>query len=313
MSPVAQSTIAQAIYANPQDCSFVRVVTELEGLLSRLRNNALRTRWDYEDIVVFDIGETRIVLGWSEDQTDDVPACLLISVGPLPTAADVPNDPAYETLCSRLVERIQTRYPPDAVLWRQLPLAIEPELVDALIDALPPIGDVLDTQGKAKSPAPPPDSAETSAQAEKPDTAPKETGTQPRLVRPALQKTNSANTAKTGPAHTPAGLQAANDSPDLPKRPERELDRVRAALYPPDPAKAVAHDDVETPQMRLAAQAMNATLIMVWMPLGVAAMTYSLIKGEKMAFSARMMALTGALAAWSQTPLGQQVAALAGA
>lgn len=263
MSCVAQSTIAQAIYANPQDCSFVRVVTELEGLLSRLRNAVLRTRWDCEDVVVFDTGETRIVLGWSEDRTDGAPASLLVSVGPMPSTANKGLDPAHELLCSRLVERIQSRYPPDAVLWRQVPMAIEVELVDALFDALPPLHDVVDLIAAASvAPAPPP-------------------------VAPARQ--------------------VANDTPQLPRRTVNELDRVRAALYPERDA------DRETAQMRLAAQAMNATLIVVWLPLGVAAMSYSLIKGERIGFSARMMALTGTLIGWSQTPFGQQVVALAGA
>ena len=269
MTHVAHSTIAQAIYANPQDCSFVRVVAELENLLSRLRNTALRTRWDYEDVVVFDIGETRIVLGWSEDMTDDLPACLLVSVGPLPTVADPSHDPTHEVLCSRLVERIQTRYAPDAVLWRQLPLAIEPELVDALIDSLPSIRDVLGTA------------------------APQE----PEAAKPAVRQ----------PVLVMAAMPA-NDRPDLPKPAESELSRVRAALYPAPEAPI----ERETAQLRLAAQAMNATLIVVWMPLGVAAMTYSLMKGENIGFSARMLAMTGTLMAFSQTPFGQQVVAFAG-
>lgn len=270
MSHVAQSTIAQAIYANPQECSFVRVVTELEGLLSRLPNTALRTRWDYEDVVVFDIGETRIVLGWSEDRTEVFPACLLVSVGSLPSATEAPHDSSHELLCSRLVERIQTRYPPDAVLWRQLPLAIEPELVDALIDALPAIGEVL---GAKAAPEPEPR----------------------KFVEPKRIVSRPV---------------AANDAPDLPKPAEDELRRVRAALYP---AQDPTETETETVQMRLAAQAMNATLIVVWMPLGVAAMTYSLMRGEKIGFSARIMALTGTVIAFSQSPLGQQVVALAGA
>jgi hypothetical protein len=268
MSNGAQSTVAQAIYANPQHCSFVRVVTELEGLLSRLRNNSLRTRWEYEDVVVFDIGEMRIVIGWSEDQTDDMPACLLVSVGPLPSAVDPIHDPSHELLCNRLMERIQTRYLPDAVLWRQLPLAIEPELVDALIDALPSIRDVL---GSTAHPKPAP-------------------------------------FVMAKPKAIVAARVPANDTPDLPKPAQSELQRVRAALYPKPAAT-----ERETVQMRLAAQAMNATLIVVWMPLGVAAMTYSLMKGEKIGFSARMMAVTGTLIAWSQTPFGQQVAAFASA
>jgi len=270
MSNVAHSTIAQAIYANPQNCSFPRVVAELENLLSRLRNTPLRTRWDYEDVVVFDVGETRIVLGWSEDMTDGLPACLLVSVGPMPTAADPSHDPAHELLCSRLVERIQTRYAPDAVLWRQLPLAIEPELVDALIDSLPPIRDVLG----ANAPQDPKAAAE------------------PAVNKPTVM----------------LAAVPANDRPDLPKPAESELSRVRAALYPAPETVSTR----ETAQMRLAAQAMNATLIVVWMPLGVAAMTYSLLKGENIGFSARMVAMTGTLMAFSQTPFGQQVVALAG-
>ena len=264
MTQIAHSTIAQAIYADSQSCSFVRVITELETLLSRRRNAALRTRWDYEDVVVFDLGETRIVLGWSDERANDAPACLLISVGPLPSGVASPHDPTHEMLCSRLVERIQTMFPPDAVLWRQLPMPIEPELVDALIDALPSLNDVLPHERTKPEPA--------------------------ARVRMRL------------------AFPAANETPDLPRRQQTELDRVRAALYPPE-VKAPG----ETVQLRLAAQAINATLIVVWMPLGVAAMSYSLIKGASIGFSARMIALAGSALAWSQTPFGQQVAALAGA
>ena len=267
MSDVAHTTIAQAIYADPRACNFPRVVSEFENLLSRLRNTALRTRWDYDDVVVFDIGPTRIVLGWSEDRTDDRPACLLVSVGPLPTAFDAPHDPTHELLCSRLIERIQTRYAPDAVLWLQLPLAIEPDLVDVLIDSLPSMGDIVGTNSQPEA-----------------DIA-------PATSNVALHST---------------GLPA-NDVPDLPQPAQSELGRVRAALYPPTEAAAE-----ETAQLRLAAQAMNATLIVVWMPLGVAAMTYTLMKGEKVGFSARMMAVSGTLIGLAQSPAGQQFAAFAG-
>jgi hypothetical protein len=180
-------------------------------------------------------------------------------------------------LCSRIVERIQHRYPPDAVLWRQLPLVIEADLVDALIDCLPPISEFL---GSARPTAP--DIAQ--------DIAPD---------REALPK--------AGPLGPTMARSSANDRPDLPGAAETELARVRAALYP-DRDILVR----ETAQMRLAAQAMNATLIVVWMPLGVAAMTYSLMKGENIGFSARLMAVSGTLFGLSQSPFAQQVAAFAG-
>lgn len=270
MLNVAQSTIAQAVYANSQGCNFARVVTELETLVSRLCARSLRTRWDYEDVVIFDVDETRIVLGWSEDRTDDLPVCLLVSVGPLPDSPQSGTDPKHEILCSRLLERIQHRYPPEAVLWRQLPLAIEADLVDALIDCLPPLTDALGGQ------APEADAKEA---------APATTAIVP-----------------VAGVHT-----AANDRPDLPRQDNLRLAQVRSALYTPDEMEAV-----ESPQMRLAAQALNATLIMVWMPLGAAVMTYSLLKGERIGFSARMMAVTGTVVGLSQSPFAQHVASLAG-
>lgn len=273
MQNVAHSTIAQAVYADPQNCNFVRVVTELETLLSKARRDLLRTRWDYEDVVIFDIGDMRIVLAWSEDVTDDMPACLLVSVGPVPGVADRPDDPEHTVMCSRLLERIQHRYPPDAVLWRQLPLAVEADLVDALIDCLPTMRDVLGY-----------------GQQEAADEA--------FDLPPALH----AREVQMLPP-----LAAANDRPDLPRRKDDDLARIRAALYPKPEAVPS-----ETTQMRLAAQAMNATLIVVFMPLGVAAMTYSLMKGENIGFSARMMALTGTLLGLSQTPMAQQISTFSG-
>ena len=271
MRHLAHSTIAQAIYADPQNCSFVRVVSELEVLLSRLQKSALQVRWDCEDVVVFDTGRTRIVLAWSEDMINGAPACLLVSVGPVPSAQDTVDDPAHDALCHRLVDRIQNCYAPDAVLWRHLPLPITADLVDVLTDALPSINDILPAKPK---PAP--------AQL-------------PELAAAVRMKVRFAP------------IQA-NDAPPLPRPAATELHRVRTALYPPAHA---CHS--ETVQMRLAAQAINATLIVVWMPLGVAAMTYSLMSGKDIGFSARMVAMTGALMAFSQSALGQKVVELAGA
>jgi len=263
MSQVAQSTIAQAVYADSNACNFVRVVSELEALLSRLRNRALRTRWDYEDVVIFDIAETRIVLGWSDDRHDGQPVCLLVSVGPLPSAAQDATDPAHEMLCNRLMDRVQQRYPAEAVLWRQLPVPIEADLVDALIDCLPPLS--VATGATTKTPA-----AQVAA-------------------LPVPMRT------------------VANDRPDLPPLDADRLAQVRAALYP-----VADQSPKESTQMRLAAQALNATLIVVWTPMGAAVMTYSLLKGEKFGFSGRMMAVAGTLSVLIQTPLLQQMAAFAG-
>ena len=56
---------------------------------------------------------------------------------------------------------------------------------------------------------------------------------------------------------------------------------------------------------------MNATLILVWAPLGAAVMTYSVLRGENMRLSARMMAVAGTIFALANSPVGQTVAAVA--
>jgi hypothetical protein len=100
----------------------------------------------------------------------------------------------------------------------------------------------------------------------------------------------------------------ANDLPNLPRPALSELTRVREALYPPEPVAEVA--ERPSTQMRLAVHAMNCSLIAVALPVGAAAMTYSLLRGEDMRVSARLMALTGTLFALGDTSLGQTMLAM---
>ncbi len=62
--------------------------------------------------------------------------------------------------------------------------------------------------------------------------------------------------------------------------------------------------------MRLAVHAMNATMLVVFMPVGLAAMVSGLRKGENLRFSAQMLALTGLFGAIWRGPLGQQLTSM---
>lgn len=104
-----------------------------------------------------------------------------------------------------------------------------------------------------------------------------------------------------------AAQVAANDQPDLPLPRDLELHNVRRALYPDDEA-----GPPYSTQMRLAAHCLNATLILVWAPLGAAIMTYSILRGENMRLSSRVMAVSGTLYALAHSPIGMTVAAMAG-
>lgn len=100
----------------------------------------------------------------------------------------------------------------------------------------------------------------------------------------------------------PACPPAANDVPDVPLTDHAIIGRVRAALYPPADTEAAP-----SPQLRLAAHAMDATLIAVALPVGIAMLTYSLLKGGRAQVSARVMAVTCTAVTLAQTPLAAQV------
>ena len=60
----------------------------------------------------------------------------------------------------------------------------------------------------------------------------------------------------------------------------------------------------------LATHALNCTLLVVYMPVGAAMMTYSMLRGENFSASARAMALTAATLGFIQSGFGSQLTAL---
>lgn len=300
MSDPVLSTIAQLLFTSRNSLNFARIVGELDGVLTRLKPGSVRITWDCEDLVFFDMTETRIVLAWSEVATRGLGACLTIAVGPTPYSDCQGDDPGHDMLCSRLVERIQTRFPPMAVLWHQADFAVNSDLVDALVDAIPDINEILPPVEGILQPLL--DTAEAAAAAASPTRTVSSAAPTPEPQAPADRSAEGA--APADPA------QAANDSPNLPLPRSVELARLRAALYPVDLETIEAPNSV---QMRLAAHAFNATLIMVWAPLGAAVMTYSILRGEDIRLSSRLMAVAGTIFALAHSPVGHTVAAMASA
>lgn len=311
------STIAQLVFADPQPLNFARVVGDLHTVLARFRGSSLRIEWDCEDIAMFDLPEARIVLGWNDQPGKGYSACLTVSVGPLPSAppTGIETD-GHESMCSRLIERLQSRFPATAILWHQTDQPVSADLLDALVEKLPALMELFpfqepawmaDAMTEPAAPSAPPRHSKAEDITEPDPKA--ETAAQ---VRPEAPKPLPPREASPRPArHARARLRAkiANDRPQLPRLRNAELSRIRAALY--DPLEA-ALPVMTAPQIRLASHAMNATLIMVWLPLGAAVMTYGLLKGDDIHLSARLMVATGTIVGLAQSPLGQTVAAMAG-
>lgn len=277
MTDLGLSTIAQLLFPTEQSIDFARTVAELEGVLSRLQSQDVQIAWDCDDFVCFDIPGTRIQLAWSEVDRRGYKACLSVSVGPGQRA----SKGFHEDMCSRLVDRIQTRFDPVAVLWCQADGVIGAEVIDELLDALPHLGVLL------------PDIDSLVAALSQQDSF---------LSRPAEPVITSAKAKPR--CLTP--VTPANDQPDLPRPRDVELQNVRHALYPD-----LEQGPPYTTQMRLAVHCLNATLILVWTPMGAILMTYSILRGENMRLSSRVMAVTGTLLALAHSPLGMTVAAMA--
>jgi hypothetical protein len=96
--------------------------------------------------------------------------------------------------------------------------------------------------------------------------------------------------------------------PVPPIRRDHDLLRLRAALYP-EAQKTVPQ--LTSNQMRLAAHAMNATLIMASLPLGAALTTYAVLRGENMRMTTAALVFTGLAGLMTQGGIAQQILAFA--
>lgn len=299
------STIAQLLYPVEKALDFARIVAELETVLSRLRGNAMRITWDCDDLVTFDMPESRILLAFAELTSETLAGCLTVSVGPAPDC-DLVTDEEHDLLCSRLVERIQNRFFPAAVIWHQVQGAIGADLVDDLIDSLPdygtnlpPIDEIIEAvtrTDRSKSADPTP---RTMLRFDRKPLAFDAVAVPPTRAAAVSARHRSLPTDL-------AAIRAANDQPEMPPPRTAEMERLWQALCEPDTSPPYST------QMRLAVHCLNATLIVVWMPLGAAVMTYAILRGEDMRFSGRLMAVTGTLLALAHSPIGHSMKAMAG-
>ncbi len=295
-----RSTIAQMLYPTEKALDFPRIVAELETVLTRLRGEALDIDWDCDDIVYFDTDDTRIMLSCAQYGRTGQETCLIVAVGPsdLQYAIGGAPDLSHPGLCSRLVERIRSQNTPEVILWSEVEGPMNSDVADALMDRLAPIP-------AAAQPLPPVDSildAVLKTDQSKTDTsrlaAEARGRVRPSAMRPNPMRQNEDGT--TRPAQRPmAARPAAADETQV--RLRRAFGRPKAG----EPRRAA------TP-VRVLAHTMNAATILVYPPIGAAVMTYSLLKGEDIRLSARIMSVAVALLGLTQTPFGQTVSAVAG-
>lgn len=116
------------------------------------------------------------------------------------------------------------------------------------------------------------------------------------LKRPRL------NLTMPGSMSNKARIEVANDLPDLPQPMLGEAQMIRQALY-----NKKAGSNHHSTELRLATHALNVTVLVIALPVGALMMAYSIVRGENIHASARMLAIVGMFAGLQVTPVGAQI------
>ena len=275
------STIAQFVFDRDPALSLPILVRELDAALNRSGAGRRTVTWDCEDLVFLDLDGVRFTLSYSGDSLPGLPASLMISVGPSPGRRDAPEDRRrYEDLCHLIADRLRERFAPRETLWHQVAGPVTADLVDDLFARLPDLSDGTPAAPLARRSAP---AEALRAFPETDDSMPVSFVEKALAIRAAKAERARAATrpqARTAP-------QPANSQPSPAPGKTGDINRLRAALYP---------ENEETPpenvRMRLAASTLDVTLLVVYLPMGAAMLTISLLKGGNVNASARVMALT---------------------
>jgi hypothetical protein len=291
MTTTPTSTIALVTSKTSSKINFAHVVGEMRRSLDRSQHSSYTQTWDNDDIATFDFEGTRIVMALEEDAIsihETTPDCLLISVSPS-LGAPHRNEPdiAYEQLCSMIVERVCTCYEVRPVYWLQIPGSVTSETVDDFFQ------DIAPAQR---------DSSNMDFEDETIIVEPEQQANENVIhMSAATDRFPEFRTERAGrqPIYDDEPIDIANDvDPEYPHDSDR-LRAIRAALYDAPDAAISGKPQKNSAIVRLTATALDATMVIVCLPVGAAMLTYHIFKGGELRRSAQAMTLTGFLLASS--------------
>ncbi len=300
------STIVQLFYAKRPLLNFARLVTEFGTALDDCAFVDRKLIWDHDDIAIFDIGGSRITISFQDELPGPHASCLTVSVGYGPEAdPETGIGDRQDEMAGVIVTRISRQLLPDSVEWSKIDGIVTSDVIDALCESFHPAHEPEETASPSAMVEPvSPDLVERLAKTV-------EEQMSARFAPPPKAKVVSFRSAVRArmflrpvavdekPAET---ITIANDMPDLPEPRLNDVQRVRAALYASDTDQTRS-----SVKLRLATHAINATLIVIALPVGASMMTYSLLRGESLTTSARALAIMGTLIGLQYSPVGHQV------
>jgi len=310
------STIAQLLFSQHPILNFAGLVADMDHSLPNAPGEAHNLTWDHDDIAMFDHQGSRITVAYADDLPGLFPACLTISVGFNDHGHGLAGFAQRQKPLARMIaDRISSRYPPDAIYWHKSDKVVTATLVDDLIEALPDRPDapaaVIDPPTPLEHPAQTTDPAEMERILDRLEQSLRDRAT-PAAAPPNPKVVSIAKSARDRlhrliPEHraAPEPISVANTIPQIPDPMLAEAQAIRHALYAPDEV-----EQKPSTALRLATHSMNLTVMVFALPVGVSMMTYTLLRGENLNVSARVLALMGMLVGVQQSPFGTQVMAM---
>lgn len=322
MSHPANSLIASLVYARRPKLNFAGAVAEMDAALREVGAASYRLLWDQDDLVSFDVDGSRVVLGLGDalrTATGKISAMvttLVISIGNGPKAG-LPTKLADHraALLSAIVERFHASHPPECTLWSEIGHVFTADDFDL---TLAEAAEAL-IIGKRLKPQPKPPAFNTDPRFGTPEVerlmhrlahqiAPRPSTKAAVSLAPPMPPRKSRQIAapmvidQTATAVPPMPHHAAdfaNDAPAMPHPMVGEMRSIRQALYPARPRKPQPRGKAPLPQ-RLTIYTMNATLMLVALPVGSAILVYNMIRGEDLNLNARAIAATGTIVGLAQ-------------
>lgn len=317
MSHPANSMIASLVYARRPKLNFAGAVAEMDAALRDVGATSYRLLWDQDDLVSFDVDGSRVVLGLGEalrtptGKISAMVATLVISIGSGPKAG-LPNKLADHraALLSAIVERFHASHPPECTLWSEIDHVFSADDFDLTLEEA---ADAL-LIGRRAKPKPKPAAFNADARFGTPEVErlmhrlvhqipPRAIAKAPVSLAPPMAPRKSRRIAapaamdQTTTAIPPMPTHAAdfaNDAPSLSHPMVGEMRTIRQALYPAVTRQPTQRGKAPLPQ-RLTIYTMNATLMLVALPVGSAILVYNMIRGEDLNLNARAIAATGTI------------------
>lgn len=272
---------------------------------------------------IFEVAGARIVVGFEDHRRQPADfrklalgaeASMVLTIGPGPQADTIsPLEHHRHVLLSALAERINRSYPCEFILWSEADEVFEPADYAPLVSmsafsnakvpswpdmALP---DVPRLRQERLALAPPIKSLIRKLEALELGATFKIADATPdseKFLAEVHDLNDLVRPSRAFLTHQRGAF--ANSQPQIPEPNLSEMQKIRAALLAAPPAEADGPDRQPSLPQRLTIYSMNATLMLVALPVGCGVLVYNMVRGEDLRFSARAIAMTSTLVGLAQ-------------